>query len=134
MDIARGLLDNKKTRILLVEDDAAVRRSLQLLLQANGFDVRAYANGATLLAEATAIEAACLVADYRISDCDGFDILVRLRELGWHGPAVLITGFPSAGVTSAARGAGFDAVFEKPLRQHALVKTVQSLVQASGGG
>jgi len=134
MDIARGLLDNKKIRILLVEDDAAVRRSLQLLLQANGFDVRAYSSGATLLADATAIEAACLVAVYLFKQKAGYEILVRLREQGWDGPAVLITGFPSAGVTSAARGAGFDAVFEKPVRQHALVTTVQSLVQASGGG
>jgi FixJ family two-component response regulator len=134
MDIARGVLANKKVRILLVEDDPAVRRSLQLVLHAHGFDVRAYSGSAALLADRTALEAACLVADYRMNDRDGVDTLVHLRELGWSGPAILITGFPSAGVTSVARSAGFDAVFEKPLRNHALVKVIQSLVQAREGG
>ena len=133
MDIARSALPSQKPKILLVEDDPAVRRSLQLLFQATGYDVRAYASGATLLADDTSLDAACLVADYRMAGCDGIDTLVQLRANGWAGPAILITGFPSAGVANRARSAGFDAVFEKPLRQHALVKAIAGLVPLGRG-
>ncbi|ARR53410.1 response regulator [Rhizorhabdus wittichii DC-6] len=127
MDFPRGVLANDKTRILLVEDDPGVRRSLQLLLQANGFDVRAYASGTTLLADPAALEATCLVADYRMGDCDGVETLQQLRAKGWAGPALLITAFPSGDLTSRAREAGFGAILEKPLRRHVLVRAVEQL-------
>src|SRR3546814_15865794 len=47
----------ERPRLLLLEDDAGVRRSLQLLLRARGFDVRAYAAGAALLADPAACDA-----------------------------------------------------------------------------
>lgn len=125
---------NPKARILLVEDDPAVRRSLLLLLQANGYDVRAYASSDRLLADASSLDAACLIADYQMADRDGVDTLVQLRAKGWSGPAILITGFPSAGLTNLARNAGFDAIFEKPLRYHSLVKSLQHLIYSGAGG
>lgn len=132
MDIPSRVPPDAKSTVLLVEDEPAVRRSLQLLLQANGFDVRAYASGTLLLADRTSLDAACLVADYRMPDCDGIDTLVQLRAKGWSGPAILITGFPSAGVTNIARSAGFNAVLEKPLRQHVLIRSLERLVQHAG--
>ena len=134
MDAPHGMLPTEKTRILLVEDEPGVRRSLQLLLQANGFDVRAYATGTTLLADRNALDATCLVADYRMGDCDGIETLHRLREKGWSSPALLITAFPSADLATRADEAGFDAVLEKPLRQHVLVRTVERLVRPTTGG
>jgi FixJ family two-component response regulator len=127
------VLPKQKPRVLLVEDDPAVRRSLQLLVQANGYDVRAYARGATLLADVTALDAACLVADYRMTEYDGIQTLVQLRAKGWDGPAILITGFPSPGVTNCAKSAGFDAILEKPLRQHLLVRTIEHLLHSGDG-
>lgn len=106
--------------LLLLEDDAAVRRSLQLLLRARGFDVRAYATGTALLADPLARDACCFVADYRLAEIDGIEVLSRLRESGWSGPAVLITAFPSADVSERALAHGFSQVLEKPFREHAL--------------
>lgn len=116
----------------MVEDDPGVRRSLQLLLQANGYDVRAYASGATLLADETSLTAACLVADYRMPEGDGIDTLVQLRTKSWRGPAILITGFPTPDLTKSARNAGFDAILDKPLREHLLVRTIGQLVNLDG--
>jgi len=134
MDVPRGVLAKNKARILLVEDDPAVRRSLQLLLQANGFDVRAYANGRTLLADKTALDATCLVADYRMSDCDGVATLTQLRDYGWARPAILITAFPSNDLRASAQAAGFATVFEKPLRPHVLLKTIEQLLRSDPAG
>jgi FixJ family two-component response regulator len=134
MDIAASHVTQRtqRERILLVEDDPAVRRSMQLLLQAQGFDVRAYANGITLLADETNDDAKCFVADYRMDDLNGIAVLTRLRERGWSGPAVLITAYATNDLSGAAIAAGFDVVLEKPLRKHALVEAVMRLTRANG--
>ncbi len=116
-----------RPRVLLVEDDHGVRRSIQLLLRGRGLDVRAYASGAALLADPRALSAACLVADYRMPEMSGFDILRGLRDLGWRGPALLITGFHSAELVARARRAGFGHVVEKPLVDSVLVEAVERM-------
>lgn len=119
-----------RARLLLVEDDPGVRRSLQLLLRGRGFDVRAYASGLALLADPTALGAVCLVADYRMPEIDGLLILRRLREMGWRGQALLITGFPSQDLVDRALAAGYSRVIEKPLVEAALVDAVERAVAA----
>ena len=119
-----------RPRLLLVEDDAGVRRSLQLLLRARGFDVRAYSAGAALLADPLSDSAGCFVADYSMDDLDGLEVLSRLRSRGWTGPAVLITAFPTADLRARALASGFDEVLEKPFREHVLSDTVVRLTQA----
>lgn len=116
--------------ILLVEDDAAVRRSLQLLLTAKGFDVRAYAVGASLLTDDSVAGAACLVADYKMAGLDGVALLEGLRGRGWHGPAILITAYASPELRAQALSTGFDEVIEKPLPQHRLGAAVWRAVEA----
>jgi len=119
-----------RARLLLVEDDPGVRRSLQLLLRGRGFEVRAYASGLALLADPTALEAVCLIADYRMPEIDGLSILRQLRERGWRGQALLITAFPSARLVDQAVAAGFGRVIEKPLVEAGLVEAVERAVAA----
>ena len=118
-------------RLLLVEDDAAVRRALQLTLRARGYDVRAYAAGAALLADMTTqMDAVALVADLKMPEVDGLALLRALRRGGWPGPALLITGFATAQVRVEAFAAGYGHVLEKPLADHRLADTVDRLVAA----
>src|SRR3546814_8300520 len=92
----------ERPRLLLLEDDAGVRRSLQLLFLARGFDVRAYAAGSALLADPAACDAFCFIADYRLDATDGVEVFCPLRARGCSGPALLITAFPSADLTDLA--------------------------------
>lgn len=118
--------------MLLVEDDTAVRRSLQLVLQARGFDVQAFADPELLLRAGGMGEAACLVADYRLQQSrNGLELLTELRRNSWRGPAILITAFPSAALAEEAAQRGFSAVLAKPFRERELADTVARLV---GGG
>lgn len=105
---------------LLVEDDDAVRRSLQLLLHGRGFAVRSFATAHAVLTGEIG-DADSLVTDYRLPDGDGVAVLGGLRARGWAGRAVLITAFPSLALRRLAQAAGFDTVLEKPLRHHALI-------------
>jgi len=107
--------------VLLIEDDEAVRRSLQLLLHWRGYDVRSFASASPVLDDEGVGEIDVLVTDYRLPDGDGIGVLRALRRSGWRGKAILITAFPSTTLTESAQATGFDAVLEKPLRQHELV-------------
>lgn len=103
---------------------------MQLLFRARGFDVRAYATGAALLADPLTRDACCFVADFRLEEIDGIEVLARLRKTGWSGPAVLITAFPSADLSARALAQGFGQVLEKPFREHALGDAVARLMGA----
>lgn len=119
-----------RPRILVVEDDAGVRRSLQLLLRGRGYDVRAYATGRQMLADPSLDDAVCLITDYRMDDMNGLDILRDLRARGWYKPAILITAFHGTDLVSMARNAGFEDVLEKPLQDRVLVAAIDRSLKA----
>lgn len=121
-----------RPRLLLVEDDPGVRRSLQLLLRSRGFDVRAYASSADLIADLDAqSDAVALVADFQMPQIDGVALLVALRAAGWAGPALLITAFATRDVEERARAAGFALVIEKPLVENAVGEAVERMIAAT---
>lgn len=113
--------------VVILEDDNGVRRSLQLLLQGRGFAVKAYAHARALIDDAAATGARCLVADFQLGDTDGIAVLESLRARGWRQPAILMTAFGSDKLFEEARKAGFDVVFEKPLKELALTNALERL-------
>ena len=117
-----------RPRILLVEDDAPVRRSLQLMLLGQGYEVRAYASGVGLAHDSEALQAGCLVADLRMPGKDALELLRELRAVGWAGRAILISGHLDAAIADQARGAGFDVILPKPLPERVLNHSVAELV------
>lgn len=131
MESGRAVPEMTRPLVLLAEDDAAVRRSLQLALQAQGFAVRAHASGSTLLADASVDSAICLIADYRMDGLDGTQLLAHLKSGGWRGPAILITAHASNRLHREAAASGYDVVIDKPFRMATLLDAVVRLT-ASG--
>ena len=121
-------VSQNRKRILLVEDDAAVRRSLQLMFTAHGYDVRSYPSSDGLAADAEALQAACLVADLMLPGPDAIKLLEQMRAAGWSGKAVLISGYLKNGSLALAKATGFDAVLAKPIMAGQLLGDVQRLV------
>ena len=124
---------NRIARILLSDDDAGVRRSLQLLLRSKGYEVVAYTTGTALLLDAHTQSGDCLIVDCSIPDIDGISILKRLRSSGWRGTAILITAYYADRLTKSARDAGFAAVLEKPLSDQTLLRTIAHALSAHSG-
>lgn len=118
----------RRKRILLVEDDAAVRRSLQLALAGEGYDVRAYGGSKGLSKDIEAMQASCLVADLILDGAHAIDLLDDMRTAGWLGPAILISGRLDDRWRSEALRAGFDAVLEKPVSGTPLLKEIHRLI------
>lgn len=134
MIVTVNSLGGTRPTILLLEDDDGVRRALQLLLQGQGYDVRAHAAGVSLLADSHVTQATLLIADYRVEDIDGIAVLTQLRLRAWEAPAILVTAHCSADLQRRAAEAGYAAVLDKPLRQRSLVNLVSRLTGIPRGG
>jgi two-component system response regulator FixJ len=113
--------DGSRRLVGVVDDDDAVRDSLQFLLETAGFSVVSYSSAAQFLAEARTDDLACLVVDQHMPDVTGLQLITRLRGRGMTLPIALITGSPSADLVRLARELEVAAVLEKPLDDIALL-------------
>jgi two-component system response regulator FixJ len=110
--------------IIVVDDDAAVCKSLKFALEVEGFNVRTYPSGEALLNEPAFLACCCFVIDQRLPGIDGVDLVAKLRDRKVTVPAILITTHPSATVRKRADSAGVPIV-EKPLLGSALLDGIR---------
>lgn len=118
-------------RIVLVEDDDDVRRSLTLLLRARGFSVDVYQSGMELFSNLTLPEPDCFLIDYKLPRMDGLELLQKIRARGSTSPALLITGYFSNTLESRAKDAGFHSVIEKPPTSSILLAKISAILEAA---
>jgi FixJ family two-component response regulator len=116
--------------ITIVDDDEAVRHSLQALLEAAGLSVDVYPTGEDFLAAADAARGAaggpgCLILDLHLPGLDGIEILERLRDAGATTPVILISARFDPSTRARAAQAGALALLEKPLRERALLDGIE---------
>lgn len=111
--------------VLVVDDDAAVRRALKFALKVEGLDVRLYDGGDALLAEVPLPASGCLIIDYAMPLLNGIDLMVRLRARRVVLPAILITTVAGTVVRDRAARSGFRRVLEKPLDDDALLDEIR---------
>ena len=118
-----------RPKILLVDDDPAVRASLAFSLEIEGFLIETFDCGEDLAEKAELPENGCLVLDYRLPGIDGLSLLRILRSRGVGLPAVLITSAPTRAVRARAVEAG-AVIIEKPLLGDALSAAVRAGLHA----
>jgi two-component system response regulator FixJ len=115
--------------VLVVDDDPAVRSSLQFFLEIEGFVVRAYACGSDLLNDLNMPESGCLVIDYRLPSMNGLDLLSELRRRSIKLPAILVTTDPTSSVRAQTAAAG-ALLIEKPLLNEALFEGIRAAMRS----
>ena len=109
----------------VIDDDAAVRESVQLLFESRGIEVHSYASAEAFLRQAAPDDDSCLIIDVDMPDIDGLELLRQLRANGINTPAIMITG---AGITGSLGSAvrRFDAMLlEKPFLPTELLSSVK---------
>lgn len=122
---AVGMARDAPMAVVIVDDDEAVRRSLTLVLRANGYRVHGYVSGPQLLLDGLPSKTDILLVDYVMPRMDGLELVRRLRAQGWGGAAVLITGRYESGLAARASAEGVTAVLEKPLDKQALLAVIE---------
>jgi two-component system, OmpR family, response regulator MprA len=116
-------------RILVVDDDRAVRESLRRSLQFNGYDVDVAADGAEALARVPTTAPDALVIDVMMPRLDGLDTTRALRAAGNDVPILVLTARDSVTDRVAGLDAGADDYLTKPFALEELLARLRALLR-----
>ena len=76
----------------VIDDDEAVRQSVEFLLRTSGIAAKTYSSAAAFLAASPTIDSGCVITDVRMPEMSGIDLLQRLGERQINIPVIVITG------------------------------------------
>lgn len=114
----------------VVDDDAAMRKSLAFLLEINDFEVRLYPSALELLA-ALPLERGCILTDIRMPGMTGLELVRRLKAEQCDCPVIAMTGHGDVALAVEAMKAGVVDFIEKPFADAALVEAIRAALAAS---
>lgn len=115
-------------RVYLVDDDAAVRESLEALLAAAGFDPVAFGSASAFLDGFDPAGAGCILLDVRMPGMDGLALLETLGPARQGVPVVMMTAHADVPMAARAMRAGAADFVEKPFRQEALLDSIAAAI------
>jgi RNA polymerase sigma factor (sigma-70 family) len=115
--------------VFVVDDDAAVRRSLENLIRSVGLRVETFASAQEFLRSKRPDVPACLVLDVRLPDLSGLDLQKRIAEAEMEIPIVFITGHGDIPMTVQAMKAGAVEFLTKPFREQELLDGIQQALE-----
>ncbi|MCP5151103.1 MAG: response regulator [Ectothiorhodospiraceae bacterium] len=114
--------------VFVVDDDAAVRAALDMLLRVCGWQTRCCGSAQEFLQVFDASQTGCLVLDLQMPGMTGVELQEMLSDLDIQLPVIIITAYTDHALTERARAAGAVAVLRKPFHDEELVSTVQSVL------
>jgi two-component system response regulator MprA len=119
-------------RILVVDDEPAVRDSLERALRLEGYEVALAANGSEALAAVGEIPPDALVLDLMMPRVDGLEVCRRLRAQGDRTPILVVTARDAVSDRVAGLDAGADDYVVKPFALEELLARLRALLRRSG--
>jgi len=111
--------------VFVVDDDAAVRQGLRFMLRAAGYSVEAFPSARSFLEEYDPRRGGCLLLDVQMPQMSGLELQQRINVRGWRIPVIFITGHGTVQLAIAAVKAGAFDFIEKPLREEALLESIE---------
>lgn len=117
--------------IFIVDDDVSVRRSLALLLEANGYQVETYASAEEYLARKNYHGTGCLILDINLGGKSGLELQESLLPIEQYLPIIFITANGSVHLSVETIRKGAINFLEKPFEEEELLKSVSEAIQLS---
>jgi len=116
-------------KILVVDDERAVRESLRRSLKFNGYDVALAADGVQAVEAVHRDNPELLILDVMMPNMDGLEVCRTLRSEGWDRPILVLTARDGVSDRVAGLDAGADDYLPKPFALEELLARVRSLVR-----
>lgn len=113
----------------LIDDDAAVREALSLLIGTIGLRVQAWADPEDFLARFERAAIGAIVLDLRMPGTSGLAVLQRLAAEGVDQPVIMLTGHGTVELCRRAFKSGAAEFLEKPVDEDLLIEALQSAVR-----
>lgn len=120
-------------RVLLVEDDPAMKDSIELMLKASGMVVDSTDLGEDGLEIGKLYDYDIIILDIMLPDMDGFEVLRRLRDARVQTPVLILSGLSESENKVKGLGSGADDYLTKPFNREELVARIQAIVRRSAG-
>ncbi|OGB31602.1 MAG: DNA-binding response regulator [Burkholderiales bacterium RIFCSPLOWO2_12_FULL_61_40] len=119
----------KKGTVYVVDDDEAVRDSLQWLLEGKDYRVRCFDSAESFLSRYDAREVACLIVDIRMGGMTGLELQNRLIEIRSPLPVVFITGHGDVPMAVDTMKKGAMDFIQKPFKEEQLAGLVERMLE-----
>jgi len=119
-------------RVLLIEDNREMARSIAYNLEVEGYQVATAHDGTSGLAAARANRPHLVLLDIMLPALDGFAVLERIRRDGFEGPVLILTALGEEGDRIRGFRAGADQYLTKPFGLLELLERVRSLLKRYG--
>ncbi|MGY2804133.1 MULTISPECIES: response regulator FixJ [unclassified Bradyrhizobium] len=117
-------------RIVVIDDDAAMRDSLAFLLDISGFWAATYETAAEFLNDIASAPLDCVVSDIRMPGMSGLELVRKLKADRIICPVVLITGHGDVSLAVEAMKAGAVDFIEKPFEDEVLLRAINGALEA----
>mgnify|MGYP001132973041 FL=1 len=115
--------------VAVVDDEQPVRRALQRLLRASGFDVRLFATGSDFMSHLEGID--CVILDLHLPGMSGFEVQEALTERGASVPVVVLTGNDTPANRARSLANGAHAYLCKPVDDKVLLEALRPLTSSA---
>ena len=112
--------------IYVIDDDDAVRQSLEFLLKTAGITARSFESGKAFLEILPEIRSGCIITDVRMPEITGIDLLRRVKETNPDLPVIVITGHGDVSLAVEAMKIGAVDFLEKPFDDDLLLVAVRA--------
>ena len=113
----------------VIDDDEAVRQSLEFLLASADFHVRTYDSAKAFVARMDEIEPGCVITDVRMPGMNGIQLLQHLKEAQAALPVIVITGHGDVPLAVEAIRIGAVDFLEKPFDDEVLLTAVRAALK-----
>src|SRR5512147_123867 len=120
-------------RILLVEDDTATAKSIELILKSEGYVCDTTDLGEDGLEIGKLYDYDIIVLDLMLPDIDGYEVLRRLRQARVRTPILILSGLAEPDKKVKGLGFGADDYLTKPFDKAELMARIQAVVRRSKG-
>jgi DNA-binding NtrC family response regulator len=116
--------ETKQARILIIDDDENVRRSISAVLQEKGYLVDTAESGQAAITKSEATPYNLALVDIRLSDMNGVQLLTAMKETTPKMVKIIITGYPSLQNAIEAVNKGADGYIVKPIKMDELLTMI----------
>ena len=123
------MTNSEQKLVHLVDDDAAIRRSVGFMLKTSGHQVETYESGTELLKNAGKLDQGCILLDIRMPGMDGLEVQKALRDKGVTLPVIIMTGHGDVSLAVQAMKAGAVDFIEKPFEKAVLLSAIEHGVE-----
>jgi DNA-binding NtrC family response regulator len=120
---------DKHARILVVDDDESIRKTMKAILEDEGYIVDLAATGSEAIQKTKEKAYNIALLDIRLPDMEGVELLKLIKDTVPHTRKIMVTGYPSMQNAVAALNKNADAYLIKPVNVEKLLNMVKEQLQ-----